>query len=223
VKKGEPFFATTNATGTNLAIKWSINPSLPSTWTSAEGNKSSFLVATPGSYTITASYFADSTNVGAQAFDSSSNTVIVSDSVYSDSSVAICDALIEVPILLNDQLTITPVSYSDTGLALFVHTQDTYANHYPTLNYGIGSDSTVGYEFEFGTITEYPCGSPTVSPTPASALLSLGAMTPGTFPFSVVLSGTVYTGSVVVTPSSCTFNWNYSSGVIISPLTIQLQ
>ena len=35
------------------------------------------------------------------------------------------------------------------------------------------------------------------------------------------LNGTIYKGTLTVTTASCTFNWNYTSGVTISPSIIQ--
>lgn len=42
----------------------------------------------------------------------------------------------------------------------------------------------------------------------------------GTYPLVVTLNGTTYTGSIVVSASAITFNWNYTTGVVISPKTI---
>jgi len=45
-------------------------------------------------------------------------------------------------------------------------------------------------------------------------------LTVGTYPFSVTLNSVTYTGSMVVSTTNITFNWNYNSGVLISPQQI---
>jgi len=42
----------------------------------------------------------------------------------------------------------------------------------------------------------------------------------GSYPLKVTLNGTAYTGSINVSPTTITFNWNYTSGVLITPTTI---
>ena len=42
----------------------------------------------------------------------------------------------------------------------------------------------------------------------------------GTFPLTVTLNGTTYTGSVIVTTTDINFSWAYSAGVTITPLHI---
>jgi hypothetical protein len=39
----------------------------------------------------------------------------------------------------------------------------------------------------------------------------------GTFPLTVTLNGTTYTGSLTITVTDVTFNWTYTSGVMITP------
>jgi hypothetical protein len=220
VKKGEPLVVSSNEVRANSFIKWSVIPFSPNTWISPAGNKSVILFSNQGSYSITANYFSDSLAV--TPYDSSSSPVTVSDSIYND-TVAHCNSILEVPILVGDQLILTPISYSDTGLVLLAHTVDIYDNYYPSLNYTTGTDSTVGYEFDFGTILEYPCGNWTSAPTPATTSLAFHGLTSGTQDLTIVLNGAVYRGTLTVSSTECSFSWNYSSGVIISPLAIQKQ
>jgi hypothetical protein len=173
-----------------------------------------------GSYRITANYFPDSSSN--TAVDSSSSPVIVSDSLYNDTTVQ-CNVLVQVPISSGDQLTLMPVGYNDTGLAFLARTQFTYGNQYPILDFAMGPDTTAGFEFVFGPITERPCGNSTNLPTPAIAVMSLSGMSNGTSPFKVDFGGNLFRGSLTVTDSSCSFTWSYTSGVVISPLTISKQ
>jgi hypothetical protein len=151
--------------------------------------------------------------------------VTVIDSIYNDSTGqwASCNVLAQVPIPNNDQIILTPVSYSDTGLVLIAHTQLTYGNQYPLLDYTSIPDTTAGYGFVFGTVTENPCGNSNLGATPATAILSLSGLTNGTDNLTFILNGVVYVGTLTVTSTECTFAWNYSTGVTIAPLIIQKQ
>jgi hypothetical protein len=54
-------------------------------------------------------------------------------------------------------------------------------------------------------------------------IVSFTSVTSGTFPLIFKLNGTSYTGSLAVTNTQATITWSYSSGVTISPLSIQKQ
>jgi hypothetical protein len=223
LKRGEPLIVSTNEARSGSFIKWVVNPSSVNTWISSRGNQSAILFSNAGQYVITANYFTDS--AGGVPYDSSSSPVIVSDSIYNDSTGewAQCNSLVQVPVNANDQIILTPVSYSDTGLVFFAQTKNTYVNEYPHLDYISGPDSTAGYEFVFGTITVNPCVNVFPGNAPATSILSLSGISNGTFDLRFILNGTVYKGELTVTNTSCTFAWNYTSGVIISPLTITKQ
>ncbi|SDP71755.1 hypothetical protein SAMN05428975_2295 [Mucilaginibacter sp. OK268] len=42
----------------------------------------------------------------------------------------------------------------------------------------------------------------------------------GSYPIKVTLNGNIYTGSINISPTTITFNWNYTSGVLITPTQI---
>jgi hypothetical protein len=217
---GEPLVAATNETGSNLVTRWSVNPSA-NTWVTPAVNKSVILFSKPGAYTITANYFSDST--APTPYDSSSSPVTVTDSVYNDSAVAHCNVIAEIPITAGDQITLTPISYSDTGLVLLAHTQDMYGDNYPSLGFSESGSIGGGYSFAFSNVTEYPCTTPASGPTPATGSLSFTGLSNGTYNLTISLNGANYQGMIVATDTDCTFSWNYSSGIIISPLQIQKQ
>jgi hypothetical protein len=223
IKRNQPLVASTNVISADLVVKWSVNSPASSAWLSSSGNRSVILFSNSGNYTVTASYFVDST--AAAPYDSSSSPVIVTDSIYNDSSgqSVSCTTLEQVPISNDDQIFLTPVNYSDTGLAFIAHTQLTYGNQYPWLNFETTPDTTSGYGFVFATVTENPCGNSTALPVAATGIPSINPLTIGTHDFTVILNGNVYQGELEVTATSCTFIWNYTSGVTISPLTITRQ
>jgi hypothetical protein len=222
VKRNQPLVASTNVISSNLVVRWSVN-SPDNSWISPSGNKSIILFSNSGSYTVTASYFADS--AATTPYDSSSSPVTVTDSIYNDSTGtwASCNSLVQVPINVNDQIFLTPVSYSDTGLVFVAHTQQTYGNQYPLLDYSLIPDTTSGYGFVFGMVTENPCSNFVGDATPATGILSISSLIQGANDFTIFFNGVAYEGTLTVTNTTCTFSWNYTSGVMISPLTITKQ
>jgi hypothetical protein len=45
-------------------------------------------------------------------------------------------------------------------------------------------------------------------------------MVNGSYPLTVTLNDTTYTGSIAISTASVTFNWNYTKGVLITPKQI---
>jgi hypothetical protein len=223
IKRNQPLVASTNVISSDLVVRWTVNSAPNSAWISPSGNKSIILFSNSGSYTVTASYFADS--AATTPYDSSSSPVTVTDSIYNDSTGtwASCNALVQEPIANNDQIFITPVSYSDTGLVFIAHTQQTYGNQYPLLDYSPIPDTTTGYGFVFGTVTENPCSHFVGDATPATGILSVSSLIQGANDFTIFFNGVAYEGTLTVTSTQCSFSWNYTSGVTISPLTITKQ
>ena len=213
VKLGEPLFVKA-ANSNNATIKWSVTPA-PTSITAQGTDKSVILFSHPGTYVVSVNYFTDSTMPPSL---SDSTTVTVSDSVYNDSIVAHCNVIGVAPIDSSDQIMITPVSFSDTGLVLLANTVNSY-NSSPALTYLLPPVLAGEYEFIFNSVTEFPCNANN-GPSPATAVLSMGALTPGTHPVIFKLLGVDYKGSVLVTDTGCTFTWPYTTGVVISPLQI---
>jgi hypothetical protein len=222
VKLGQPLIVTTSATGSNLFTKWSVNPPANTSITTT-GNQSVILFSKAGGYTITASYFTDST--APVPYDSSSSQVTVTDSIYNDSTIiARCNTVLQVPFNSGDLITLTPVSYSDSGMVTFlVHTQNTYGNNSPSLGFMSVNNTGNTFSFDFPGINEFPCDPATAAPTPATGSMVFSGLGMGTYSISLTLNGSSYQGSIVASASSCTITWNYTSGIIISPLEIQIQ
>ena len=226
VKIGEPVIATTNS---NEVVRWSVKESPTNTWISSSKNKSAIIFSIPGTYAVTANYFLDST--AASPYVSSSSSVIVTDSIYNHASDAHlkCLAILENPLNSDEQITLTPVSYTNNGLVLVAHTLDTYGAFFPILAYTQMSDITTGYGFSFSNILTYPCDLPHPSgiELPGTASITFGGnnhpLQNGESDVTFNLNGTIYKGTLTVTSTSCTFNWNYTTGVTISPLIIQKQ
>jgi hypothetical protein len=216
---GEPVVAG-NVGNLSVVTRWSVSPSTNST-VIPNGYQSILLFSRSGSYTVTATYYSDS--LAAAPYDSSSSGIAVNDSVYADSSTTYCSGGSQVPIPASDLITLTPISYSDTGLVLLAHTQNLYGNNYPGLGILQATLSGDTYSFGFDNVIESPCNYSTPAPTPATGSVSLYTLNTGNYSVTVSVNGTSYQGSLSITATSCTFTWNYSSGVVISPLTITKQ
>lgn len=214
VKKGEPLTVSTVANSSSV-VRWTVFPA-NSSLISAGNRSSSVLFSSAGSYAITATYFADS--LSAAPYDSASSPITVNDSVYTPPVVDQADTL----SLAGDQLLIQPYSASDSaGLVLMVQTKNVYncAPIFIGYSYSLAS-GTLNADFKFISDPTYDCGG---FQNHAVAGLFFPTLSAGDYPVSIRFNETTYQGSVNMTGSTYTFTWPYSSGVIISPLTIQKQ
>lgn len=219
VKIGEPLLITTKGQTAGSTIHWSATPNA-SIWTSASGDSATFLFTSPGVYQVGASYGSGTS----APYDSTHSSLTVSDSVYmGDSSFVICASIIEKPIATGDQLTLAPIAFSDSAGLVFLATTRTVYDFGPALGVtGNFSGQGGGFEVDFNTVTESPCmGYDLQGPAMRNLFFTLPPN--GTYPLVCKLNGTTYEGSMTVTDSGCSFAWNYTSGVIISPLQIRKQ
>jgi hypothetical protein len=216
VKIGEPLHVTTTG-HTSGKVQWTTG-SNGQVWSS--GNDTATLLFTsPGTYNVKALFISSS---GMSAYDSASGTITVVDSIFSDTSTVHCNVIMQMNLLPDDQVSLTPISFSDTGLIFIAHTQDSYS-HSPVLNCG-GNLPPSGsvLECDFNSTLLFPCLGSTL-PSPAVGIVSFTSLTNGTFSLVFKLNGTAYQGSVTVTSTACNITWSNTSGVTISPLTIQKQ
>lgn len=127
--------------------------------------------------------------------------------------------------LTGDQMSITP------GLYKSVYSDSTYIyfNFQTTNTYCVtdrlnftGSVDAGNYQLAFNNITEFgTCtGSTSTLHGGLNFKQSAALLANGTYPLNISLNGTTYTGSIVVTSATITFNWTYTSGVVINPKII---
>lgn len=219
VKKGEPLLVTANQ-ATDKNVRWSVNPSTNTYLSTTTGDSTNVIFYTPGTYLVSADYYTDS--AATTPYDSSSIFITVSDSLYTDSTF-ICMVVMQAPITAGDVLTLTPVSYTDSaGLILSMHSKDLYGPNYPRFGYFAAADTTNGFNYSINNVLESPCGNITQSSV-ATGTMQFANLGPGSFDVNIQFNGTNYHGTLLVTSTSCTFTWNYSTGVIITPLQIQKQ
>ncbi|HEY1201782.1 MAG TPA: hypothetical protein VGE79_12405 [Niastella sp.] len=233
IKKFEPIVFSVD--GANA--QWAVSPGNAKITTN--GNTATILFAKAGSYQVTA-------NTG---YSVSRITVNVSDTSWCTDSTRHCDTTItdtcrygncpprdtiphdtiprrdSIYSLHNDQIIITPVKIDTAGVSgLLIRsiTQLSYpcSNNQLLTNVIVGGNDTTGvyYTLKYtGVQVPNQCSTPS---GPAKSTKTLFPVHDGTHVFKVILNGTTYTGSFTKTGSQYSFNWPYTSGVIISPQTI---
>lgn len=247
IKKGEPvLFSIENRSAQEA--KWSVSPASNVLLTS-DGNTAKILFGKAGAYQVTAntggtvaritvnvsdSIYCDSTG---HCYDS---TWIPHDSTGIDSChFGNCQPKDTIPhdtiprdtiprdsiwSLQGDQIHITPVkidSGSISGLLIKATTTNNYpcTNNYLLTNVIIGGNDSSSYTFKYpGVQVPGACNGGTA---PSGSVRPLFPVTDGTHVFKVVLNGITYSGFLTKTGNQYSFNWPHTSGVTISPQTIQ--
>jgi hypothetical protein len=219
VKKGQPLIASLPSGVSANDIHWSVTST-----SSAQVTPTSFAHLTPangqamvlfaqaGAYKVTASYTDSSGNPN----DSSSAPVTVIDSPYTPAPPVNYDT----SSLAGDQITLTPMLDS-VMLTFYAQTTKSYScfsNLVNLLYWGSG------IEINFYEVISADSSSCNGVQNPASAMIFPGSIqgwTPGvTYPLTINVGTTTYTGSFTVTANSVSFTWPYTSGVIISPTQV---
>jgi hypothetical protein len=214
LKRGEQLIASTNESNPNTIIKWTTYPST-STVVLPANKQAAAMFALAGSYRITASYYNPSDT--SAAYDSSSAPVTVIDSISSTAPVP--DGLDSMS-LSGDQLVLSPVSASDSVFIMSAQTFNLY-NCTPYLT-GYSFDGQNGHSLLLYSEGEVVEGSGcNGAKNHAFSYLFYSPLNNGTYDISAVLNHITYQGSLTVTDTDYTFVWNYTSGIVISPLHIQ--
>jgi hypothetical protein len=210
VKINEPDSLLLVGAKTTDSIHWSVSPAGFDTLTTLH-NKARVVFTRSGNYTVTV------TDNGTPA----SVSIKVTDSLYYPITT-----YNTIP-LTGDTITLVPHYYKSpiadsTYLSFVAQTKKYYCSN-SSLKVSYSSTNN-NYAINFLNVVQpSPC---TLGETPIAAVISFTANQPaplpnGTFPLAVTLNGTTYTGSIVVTSATITFNWNYTGGgVLISPKQI---
>ena len=218
IKKGEPLFVSTKAADSNSLIRWAIKPS-DGALIVPDGNQATIYIILPGIYLITAKYYPLSDTT--KAYDSSNSSIIVNDSIYTAQAVG---SNFDTVALAGDQLTLIPISASDASFVLLVKTARLY-NCSPYITaYGGGpiTSTSIDFDFKSAEVVEGN-GNCAGGKIPAIAFITLtpNPFSPGMFSVAADFDQVHYDGSLTATDSNYTFTWNYTSGIIISPLQIK--
>jgi hypothetical protein len=155
-----------------------------------------------------------------QPMSPASISITVADSVYKPAITY------NYPQLTGDQITLVPHFYNNPAadssyLSFVAQTKNSYCGTSKLLVADSLVNNSYGIRFLY-VEQPSPC---IIGQSPIAAVINFTqnpavAIPNGTFPLSVTLNGTTYTGSIVATSSTITFNWNYTSGVLIAPMQI---
>ncbi len=200
----------------NDSVQWSVTPASANTLFKIK-NIAILKFSAAGSYTVTAT-----TNSGTTASVSITvtNNVYVPSPVYTVVSYDPVEQITMVPML-------TTVNGSKT-MYFAAQTSKIYAcgNSIPMLTKSSnGNNLSINF---LGIKRPDPLTClVTNTPLPAENAYFFSAgtalsFTPGTYPLTVTLNNVTYTGSIVITATDMTFNWNYTAGVIIAPNHLSL-
>ena len=216
VKKGQPLLVSLPKGISSSSVKWSVIPDSAALLTAGAG-EASVLFFKAGSYRISASYAAGSDS---SRHDSCYSTVTVSDSVYTPPPPT--TPSYDTIAVSNDTLTLTPTS--DTSTLILIAQSSRHYGCLPFYIYSITAGMNSGLSLQFPYVVANhvnACG--TAGPAISALFLqnNIKGWANGTYPFSVTYSGATYTGSLTITNSDYTFTWNYTTGVIISPLHVR--
>jgi hypothetical protein len=217
IKKGEPLLVSTDKPDLNSIIKWKIYPAI-NTVILPNDNQAAIFITHAGPHQVTANYYLPSDTT--IAYDSSNSTIIVNDSTYTPPPPG--DGL-DTASIAGDQITLIPTSSLDSGLVILANTTRLY-NCYPYLTaYGWTQGGIVSsLDFDFGSVEvvegKRDCGG---RKDQAFAYMPINELAAGVYTVTANLNQVSYQGSLTVTDTDYTFTWNYTSGIIISPLKIK--
>ncbi|MDR3696544.1 hypothetical protein [Mucilaginibacter sp.] len=190
-------------------VKWNV---IPSGFDSliTQNNKALVFFKKAGKYQVSA------TARGVTA----STYITVSDSVYHP--VITYNYL----PLTGDQITLVPHFYNNptadsSYLSFVAQTQKSYCG----ISRLVAADSLINNKYGINLLYIKQPAQCTIGQSPIATVINFmqnqpGLLPNGTFPLSVTLNGTTYTGSIVATSTTITFNWNYTTGVLIAPKQI---
>jgi hypothetical protein len=198
------------ATSTDTT-SWSVTPT---GFNYVTGKKNAALIAftKAGSYTVTATHNG--------LLPASIVIKVGTDSVSNPS-----DTTTFVP-LTGDQITLQAGYYksakSDSaGITFSARTKNNYCSN-GILRFNASVDANNNYAINLLNIQEPKiCRGTTDHPIASNGvILTRGSLQNGTYPIKATLNGIDYTGHIIVTTSTITFDWSYTSGVLITPKII---
>lgn len=203
------------------SVQWSVSPA-GFNGLSHQGGRALIVFTKAGSYTVTASKIGGvpaSILIKVSA-DSVSNPTNPTNPI--DTPVTPVDT-VKITPLTGDQITLHPSIFQkpdSAGFQFNAITTNLYCSR-GTLEYNGFVSPARSFQFDFLDVREPKVCTGTqipmvLSPWPAYKIY----MGNGTFPLKMTLNGTTYTGSIVVSSTTVTFDWNYTSGIVITPKVI---
>jgi hypothetical protein len=216
VKKGQALLVSLPQGVSAASVKWSVSPDSAARLT-AGSNGASVLFFKAGRYKISANY---ATGSDSARRDSCNGTVVVSDTLYVPPTPV--SPAYDTTAVVRDTLTLTPMS--DTSNLILIAQSSRRYGCLPYYIYSIAAGVNTGISLQFPwVVTNHVNACGAAGPAVSALFLQndIKGWPNGTYPFSVTYSGATYTGSLTIADSDYTFTWNYTTGVIISPLHIK--
>jgi hypothetical protein len=127
--------------------------------------------------------------------------------------------------LTGDKITLAPGYYQNAagdsvGISFNAVTTNRYCSN-GLLKFHNTVDANNNFFIDFLNVQEpLVCHGTGDIPMVAAIRFQRSYLANGSHPLKVTLNGTTYTGNIVVSASTITFDWNYTSGIIISPKTL---
>jgi len=147
-------------------------------------------------------------------------------------SITVNDSVYHAPVqytstpLTGDQITLVPHYYkSPTADSAYLYFVAQTKNYYCGISKLAVSSSLVNNNYSIGFLNVVQPSPCVIGNGPIAAVINFttnqpGPLPVGTFPLTVTLNGTTYSGTIVISTTAITFNWNYTSGVLIAPKVI---
>jgi hypothetical protein len=189
------------------AIKWSVSPA---SGTSLFPNKNDVvaLFSNPGTYHVTAQYYADSAGSGAP-IDSSTSPIQVSDSVYTPPPATGYDSV----VLTGLNLTVMPFAAHDSGGLYLVVSTNTWYSCNPHLDWSINLSASGAIDIYFYSVTAQTNNCAGSTNMPGTAYIYLYPPANGTYPLNIHMNGQDFDGTLTVTDQSYQVGWPDASRV----------
>jgi hypothetical protein len=207
VKINEPDSLVLVGAKSTDSLKWSV---IPSGYDSLTSKKNTAVVV----FKKGGSYQVQVTENGIVL----SKSITVSDSIYHPAPHYITTPL------TGDQITLVP-HYTHSADSTYLYFVAQTKNHYCATSNIVVADSLISGIYGINLIDVVQPSTCVIGQGSIAKVINFKQNLPvqlqtGTFPLSVTLNGTTYTGSVIVSVTTITFNWNYSAGVLIAPKQI---
>ncbi|HVM88703.1 MAG TPA: hypothetical protein VMT76_10990 [Puia sp.] len=216
IQRGEPVVFRYNTTSPD-SVSWTVSPS-DSVVIRSYGDSASIIFKNSGKYQVKASAGSGSSTIGVTV-----DTVFYNDSSrYPIDSINHSNDTASLVPLTGDQISITPSlldSINNSGIVFSLVS----TNKYNCLNNYLSVDVSVSGVNDNININGVYTPAPSACESGTKQSIGYAYIYPvadGTYSLNIKLNGTTYSGSYTKNGKSVKFTWKYSSGVTISPQTI---
>jgi len=218
VKINEPDSLTLVGATLTDSVNWSVTPAGFSAL-AHRGGKARVIFTKAGNYTVTAN------KVG--GVPGSIKIKVLTDSISNPShpgdTIKNPADTVKLVQLTGDKITLSPgfsqnATRDSVSIIFNAKTTNLYCSN-GILQYQAIVDYNKNFSIDFMNVREPKvCRGTTDIPMVASPVTMRHVnLSNGSYSLKATLNGVIYTGNIVVSSTNITFNWNYTSGVVISP------